>query len=162
MSTTTYTDSDTTRVPWGKVYADVVACLVEQHGVSAQDATGLVVAIHAGAVPHLAISPYFGARRLSHHDHPALIRREDYDDKCLVGRLREAAKNGALPIGEAWNLMDEAADAVEKLRQVLGDLLSWIPDKPSPPEWRFLTGEHGADAAVQAAREALDAAPTLQ
>ena len=74
----------------------------------------------------------------------------------LVRRLREAAKNGALPIGEAWNLIDEAADAVEKLRQVLGDLLLWFPDEPSPPEWRFLAGEHGADEAVQAAREALD------
>lgn len=33
----------------------------------------------------------------------------------LVMRLREAASNKALDIGTAWNFLDEAADAIEKV-----------------------------------------------
>ena len=33
----------------------------------------------------------------------------------LVSRLRDMAENKALPIGEAWNALDEAADALEAL-----------------------------------------------
>ncbi len=45
------------------------------------------------------------------------------------------------------------------LREALADLMSWFPDKPSPPEWRFRGGEYGADEAVKAARAALGDAP---
>lgn len=32
---------------------------------------------------------------------------------ALVNKLRRLAKDKALPIGEAWNALDEAADAME-------------------------------------------------
>ena len=48
----------------------------------------------------------------------------------------------------------------ENLRTVLFDLLSWFPEKPSPPEWRIEAGERGADDAVQAARDAINGANT--
>lgn len=44
---------------------------------------------------------------------------------------------------------NEAAE----LRSALHDLLTWFPDKPSPPEWRLRGGEQGADEAVQYARD---------
>jgi hypothetical protein len=31
---------------------------------------------------------------------------------ALVGKLRRMAEDKALPIGEAWNALDEAADAL--------------------------------------------------
>ena len=44
----------------------------------------------------------------------------------LVQRLRIAARNKALPIGEAWNLLDESADNIEiiinKLEHVISEL----------------------------------------
>ena len=46
----------------------------------------------------------------------------------------------------------------EMLRTALYDLLSWFPEKPSPPEWRIEAGERGADDAVQAARDAMNGA----
>jgi hypothetical protein len=44
---------------------------------------------------------------------------------------------------------------IQRLREALEDLLSWFPEKPSPPEWRLRAGEHGADDAVSFARAAL-------
>lgn len=50
----------------------------------------------------------------------------------------------------------DAKDAeIAHLREVLGDLLSWFPAKPSSPEWRLEAGDHGADEAVEAARAAM-------
>lgn len=37
----------------------------------------------------------------------------------LVVRLQSAARNKALDIGTAWNLLDEAADALEKVFNML-------------------------------------------
>ena len=34
---------------------------------------------------------------------------------ALVMRIRSAANNKSLAIGDAWNLLDEAADAIEKV-----------------------------------------------
>jgi hypothetical protein len=41
----------------------------------------------------------------------------------LVERLRFAAANKALPIGEAWNLLDECADELKKYQADVSDLL---------------------------------------
>lgn len=43
----------------------------------------------------------------------------------------------------------------DRLREALDDLVSWIPEKPSKPQWQFEAGEYGADDAIAAAREAL-------
>jgi len=42
-----------------------------------------------------------------------------------------------------------------RLREALGDLMTWFPDEPSQPEWRLKAGKHGADDAISFAREAL-------
>jgi hypothetical protein len=39
-----------------------------------------------------------------------------------------------------------------ELRSALHDLLTWFPDRPSPPEWRLRGGTQGADDAVEHAR----------
>jgi hypothetical protein len=41
---------------------------------------------------------------------------------------------------------------VTKVREALGDLLSWFPKEPSKPEWRLEAGPSGADDAVAHAR----------
>ena len=41
------------------------------------------------------------------------------------------------------------------LKEALGDLLSWIPDKPRPSEWVMTAGQHGADDAINHARALL-------
>lgn len=48
-----------------------------------------------------------------------------------------------------------ALSEVKRLREALGDLLTWFPEKPSPPEWRLKAGDNGADEAVEFARAAL-------
>lgn len=57
---------------------------------------------------------------------------------------------------DAWWPEDAApaptSNEAEDLRSALHDLLTWFPDKPSPPEWRLKGGEQGADEAVQHAR----------
>ncbi len=59
-----------------------------------------------------------------------------------------------------------AADALralvaerDRLRTALRDLMTWFPDRPSPPEWRLPGGKYGADEAVAEARAALGDAP---
>jgi Lar family restriction alleviation protein len=66
---------------------------------------------------------------------------------------------------EAWNRRaadpallserDSLKEEVERLREALGDLMTWFPEQPSPPEWRLKAGEHGVDEAVTFARAAL-------
>ena len=52
--------------------------------------------------------------------------------------------------------MDEAEQSLflenMALREALGDLLSWIPDKPRPSEWVMTAGQYGADDAINHAR----------
>ena len=55
--------------------------------------------------------------------------------------------------------LDAQAAQIAGLREVLNDLLSWFPDKPTEPEWRLRAGEWGADDAVVAARQALTPEP---
>jgi hypothetical protein len=52
---------------------------------------------------------------------------------ALVGRLRQMAENKALPIGEAWNALDEAADKIEELereRLCICDVCDALQDSP--------------------------------
>lgn len=55
-------------------------------------------------------------------------------------RLRDAVKNKGLEIGEAWNLLDEAADKIERLqcsltaRQARLDLLHSVQSRMRDPE----------------------------
>lgn len=42
-----------------------------------------------------------------------------------------------------------------ELRDAISDLMSWFPEKPSPPEWRIKGGDRGADEAVAAVRAIL-------
>lgn len=81
----------------------------------------------------------------------------------LVERLKEPFTH---PVAEEMLLRSAAADAitalsaakaeqaaeVERLREVLVDLVSWFPEKPSEPEWRLMAGKYGADDAISAAR----------
>jgi hypothetical protein len=50
---------------------------------------------------------------------------------------------------------DRLAAENARLRGALRDLMTWFPDKPSPPEWRLPGGQYGADEAVAEARAAL-------
>lgn len=43
----------------------------------------------------------------------------------------------------------------DEARAALRDLLSWFPEKASPPEWRIPAGKYGADDAVAEARGVL-------
>lgn len=44
----------------------------------------------------------------------------------LVAALRAAASDAGLPIGEAWNLLDRAADRIEQLEIERGVLLAQL------------------------------------
>lgn len=77
-------------------------------------------------------------------DHPSR-----YDTK-----QRDAWNAHAAAIAERDALAALIAER-DELRVALDDLMSWFPEKPSSPEWRFKAGEHGADAAVEAARAVL-------
>lgn len=60
---------------------------------------------------------------------------------------------------DEWRERATRAEAeAAALREALADLLSWLPDKPSPSEWRLESGPNGADDAIEAARAAIDAA----
>lgn len=41
---------------------------------------------------------------------------------ALVGKLRRMAEDKALPIGDAWNALDEAADALEQAQALIDRL----------------------------------------
>jgi hypothetical protein len=72
----------------------------------------------------------------------------------------EGARDAALlRASQAEADRDRLAAEVERLRAALRDLMTWFPDKPSPPEWRLPGGEYGADEAVAAARAALGDTP---
>ena len=43
---------------------------------------------------------------------------------ALVGKLRRMAEDTALPIGEAWNALEEAADALEEAQACLRDAIA--------------------------------------
>lgn len=52
---------------------------------------------------------------------------------ALVGRLRRMSEDKALPIGEAWNALDEAADRIEELereRLSICDVCEALQDSP--------------------------------
>lgn len=80
------------------------------------------------------------------HDYPLAQMARDRMD-----RIKDLTLDGLAQIGR-W---EKAEAEVERLRELLSDLMSWFPDKPSRPEWRITAGEYGADAAVAAARAAL-------
>lgn len=61
-----------------------------------------------------------------------------------------------IALRKAYDALSRQQAENERLREALGDLISWFPEKPSEPEWRIRAGERGADDAVEAARAALD------
>ena len=90
----------------------------------------------------------------------------------LIERLEVAVKLGTATGARGkhpsniYNIADEAASQLaalkaenERLREALGDLVSWFPEeppaKPPEPEWRIRAGEWGADDAVSHARAVL-------
>jgi hypothetical protein len=82
---------------------------------------------------------------------PATLRALAKERDAEVAHRRAAQDLGQRHADER----DAARAEALSLRGALGDLISWFPDKPSPPEWRLRGGVHGADAAVEAARAAL-------
>lgn len=44
-----------------------------------------------------------------------MCKKNKYSNRHIVERLREAAENKALDIGTAWNLLNEAAEALDWL-----------------------------------------------
>jgi len=57
--------------------------------------------------------------------------------------------------GEKCDQYIAACKEIDRLREALGDLVSWFPEKAPEPEWRLKAGQYGADDAIEAARAAL-------
>ena len=61
---------------------------------------------------------------------------------ALVGKLRRMAEDKALPIGEAWNALDEAADALEEAQAAVMD--EWHDVRTAPPSADYHDGWNAA------------------
>ena len=66
----------------------------------------------------LGVLPLFNQRGASRSE------RSEVAVNALVGKLRRMAEDTALPIGEAWNALEEAADALEEAQACLCDAIA--------------------------------------
>jgi hypothetical protein len=88
----------------------------------------------------------------------ALVAERDNLKTSVLAAVKQVSEEGRLR-GIAEAEKDRLAAENARLRETLNDLMTWFPDKPSPPEWRLPGGKYGADEAVAAARAALGDTP---
>lgn len=85
-----------------------------------------------------------------------LLAKLDYGSRCTdMAVYGDMEVNFGEVCEQAATTLRHQAERLEAMREALGDLLSWFPDKPAPAEWRLEAGERGADDAIAHARTAL-------